>query len=260
MSFTEQTSPIWQVDVLSYTTKFSKIEGENTKLFYGVELEVEPISDTIFNRREIAQACLDDIGEYVNIREDDSVPSGFEIVTVPCSLNFHKEVLWKDFFNKSGSALKASDRTGLHIHFSREALTDKQLAKCIYFVHETTNSGFLSKIAGRRVWAEARWTKQRKKSYAAGYESAIIDSERGARGALSVSGHYSGTTCEMRIFKSNPSKQGVLQALEFVDALIKYCGECPDNEKYLHYKEFVSWFDGTNQKDKYPYFSDNLLL
>lgn len=262
----KQTNPVWNINILEYGTRFSKMPGEKTNLFYGVELEVEPkalfkhITPTTTSITECAKKVVDEIGTLVNVRGDCSVSFGFEIVSVPATLRFHKEVLWKDFFDNSGKELKATDATGLHIHFSRDALTTKQLAKCIYFVHETGNSGFLSAIAGRRVYSEAKWAKQRKKIYKKGQENTLINEETGQRGALGISSHFNGTTCEMRIFKSNPTKAGVLQALEFVDAMITYCGDCPNDEQALTHMAFKEWFSFSGIKDSYPYLYDNMLL
>jgi hypothetical protein len=250
---------LYSEDVTQFSTAFSKMPNEETKLFYGVELEVYP--DETIDRWAAARNCERDIGKYVNTRNDLSIPGGFEIVTVPATLKFHRQVIWDNFFNLAGKDLNNNGPTGLHIHFSREAVTNTQLAKAIYFMHETTNSAFLSKIAGRRVADNSTWCKQTKKKYNATEvsENEIIQSESNVRTALCVSKHYRGTTCEMRIFKSAPSKAGVLQALDFVDCLLKYCLDCPNDEKALSGKTFSVWFSDTLQKETYPWLYDNLV-
>lgn len=244
-------------NVLRIVTGFKHCNEPNNKLFYGVELEVDVGLGP--SRRKVSEACLSDFKNDVILKEESSVPSGFEIVTIPATLNYHRTILWNDFFLNSATKVHSTNRCGLHIHFSREALTEKQLAKTIFFIHETANSGFLSKIAGRRVFAEARWCMQRKKYYGQFSSADIISQESHTRTAISVSGRNGGKSVELRIFASNATKQGVMQALEFTDALIQYCGVCADTEEALGYKAFIKWFNENNKKEEYSYLYNRLI-
>jgi hypothetical protein len=193
--------------------------------------------------------------------KSEGLKYGFEIVTVPATLNFHREKLWGNFFEASAQYVKASERTGLHIHFSRDGVNNKQLAKCLYFMHETVNGKFLTKIAGRTVDSGASWCRQRKKKYNGTTEDIadIINEETGGnRGACSISERNDGKTVEVRIFRSNPTRQGVMQALEFVAAVIEYCGLCGDKESDLTEKAFCNWFELNEKTLSYPYLTINL--
>lgn len=241
---------------------FRTLETEQSNnLFYGVELEINPSRDSGAPFAEIVTKSLETIGESANIRPEGSCPYGYELVTIPATLLYHKTLLWKEYFANAAMHVEAGDGTGLHIHFSREALTPAQLAKVIYFIHETPNSRFLSKIAGRRVWAGAEWCKQSKKIYNGSEQglASIVASESGQRRAIGISSHYNGRSVECRIFKSNPTEQGVFQALEFLDALIQYAGVCDNNEEALQYKAFLDWYKDTGKKTQYPYLYNNLV-
>lgn len=234
----------------------------NNKLFYGVELEVETLLNNWGAVGKAAEEADKDLHGHVNIRPEGTVSHGFEIVTIPATLAFHKQKLWGSFFENGAQLVHASERTGLHVHFSRDALTEKQLAKVIYFIHDTGNGKFLSKVAGRAVSRDANWCRQRQKTFDGTPEKSqeIIREETiSGRGCISISSHYAGKSVECRIFKSNPTRQGVFQALEFLDALIAYCAKCSDAENSLSHTNFIDWFQSNSMKLQYPYFYENLV-
>lgn len=251
---------------------------KDNKLFYGVELEIEcergvfaslakrVRGQQYMTREEIAAIVEKAMNEYAVLKVEHTVNNGFEIVTTPLTLDMHRCIVWDDMFKKSRGMLNTPRNCGMHIHFSRDATTPQQLAKMIYFMHETTNSGFLSKIAGRKVYAGAEWCKQRKKvipntETVTPEEAAqhIIGAEDRQRGAIGVSGRFAGKSVEVRIFAANAKKASIVQGLEFVDALIRYCEGCSLTEKALSYDAFMQWFTTKNMQQQYPTFNDNLL-
>lgn len=246
------------LDLPSYLTM--DYEKDN-KLFYGMELEVNSNDRNTQSQYRAAIEVNKDLGQHANIRGEGSCNFGFEIVTVPATLAYHKQKLWGNFFNNSAKLVDGEGNVGIHIHFSREATTPKQLAKTFYFIHETTNSGFLSKIAGRRVYAGANWCTQRKKFYVdrPETEQRILQEEYGSRSAISVSGHYEGKSVECRIWKSNPTEAGVFQALEFMDAVLNYCSISPNTEGALSDTAFIQWFQDRQMKTHYPYLYENMV-
>lgn len=244
----------------------------DNKLFYGVELEVE-VPYTLVNKAgsritnwqtaEIAEKALNG---FAIMKSECSIHNGFEIVTAPLTLDVHRCLIWDEVFKKCDGMIKGSRNTGMHVHFSRDGLSVKQLAKVIYFIHETANSNFLSKIAGRRVYSAASWCVQRKKNIDI-YGNPALDSsaqrlindEYGTRTAISVSQRFHGKSVEVRIFQSVPAKSAVISALEFLDSLIKYTDGCSNTEKALSYGAYVDWFETKGMKKLYPTYNDNLL-
>lgn len=250
------------VDVTTVKPSFLKMEKENTKLFYGVELEVNTRSYKDFaelNKRELE--IISDIGEYAIFKPDGD----FEIVTVPATLEFHRNVLWKKFFANSSKYVCAGQRNGIHIHFSKDAVTDLQLAKMIVFMNELSNEKFISGIADRSVLTTS-WCKRVTIPKEARVNLAEVHKIDGIRAnskgrIIGLACHNNRgifTTVEVRIFKSNPTEHGVFQALEFVDAIIKYCHNHGSLETEIGYQSFLDWFIGENKDDEYPYFAANL--
>lgn len=235
---------------------FKKAHGEDdNKLYFGCELELLLVKDNSSER----SICLDlvgkEMGAYAIAKEEYCCNYGFEIVTVPATLKFHKETLWGNFFEGPAKLMKPSLGCGLHIHFSNDALTTKQLAKVIYFVHDKTNHTFLASIAHRNH-AESQTNK---KTYIKGKEDEIVASEsHGNRSSLSLSWRNNYQTSEFRIFKSQNTRQGVMQALEFTAALIEYCGQCEDTDTVLCWTEFLNWFNANNKHTVYPFLRNHL--
>lgn len=260
-------------NVLDCLSGFMKMPGEgDIKLFYGLELEVyfncyyDPL--IMCNGDEQARQSSLTISEI----EKDMAGLAIlkpdchsEIVTVPATLRYHREKLWKKFLANSCNRVTGREKeigAGLHIHFSRDALTDLQLAKVIYFIHNITNNTFLTEIAGRGVHAHAfaGGTKSNIKGLKLkdSYQQ-ILNQQTYARDAISISKRNSGKSVEVRIFQSNPTEQGIFQAIEFLDALIKYCASKDVNDEELEYRSFMSWFKNTGQRTNYKYFYTNLV-
>lgn len=237
----------------------------NTKLFFGVELEVEikaleKYGSTWHDHNEYHRImnstvdnCQYDFRRTAVLKSECSIRYGFEIVTVPATLDYHRTKLWNRFFKNTAKLVKSWDtgRCGLHIHFSRDAVDDISLARVIYFYNEPCNSKFLTKIAGRSVQERTTWCSQRKKIITVNEEGEMVKRTIGERGAISLSRRNNGKSVEVRIFRGNAKRAGVMRALEFVAATIDF-GRATTN-KNLTTPDFIAWFDSGDNKVKYPH-------
>lgn len=254
----------------AHSFKTMNYEQDN-KLFYGVELELEVKSPGRYVPLKYStgvQEAIDAVGARLAksaiLKPEGSIDDGFEIVTVPATLDYHREILWGRFFDEEAKLMKASPRTGMHVHFSRNALSVKQLAKAMIFIHDPDHQIFLTKIAGRTVSPTAWWCRIKTKDKSAirteEGQKRIVDSEYTSdRGAMTISTHNQGRSVECRIFQAVTTYAGVMQALEFLDALIKYCGECGETVEDLSYKTFVHWASSFSNKKEYPHLFANLV-
>lgn len=248
-------------DVIKIKKGFRKtLKEPKTRLFYGVELEalVKPNKDFF----DALDHINDDLQSYAILKEDGSLygetGEGLEIVTVPATLQFHKNVLWKKFFTKGHSykLLRGWNTSccGMHIHFSRAALNNETQSRILYFYHAEDNAEFLTKIAGRYVGDGAEYCKiQPKELKDSKPESCYF------RGSIAVSQKNKGKTFEVRIFKSNVSKFGVFRGLEFVAATIAFSKQALNEESKLTHKEFLAWFNTPYQRTKYPHLKRHLV-
>lgn len=227
---------------------------------YGVELEV-------FYRDGLEQSGVrNTVGNAIKghaiMKHDSSLNGrGFEIVTAPATLAYHRKHLWNKFF-----ALKNTDnRTaaqsvwawntklcGLHVHITRAAMTEMQVAKLCVFYHDNVNGAFLSKIAGREVGPNARYCKALKKKlyYNRKTGEGTINDCRSHHDAITISERNNGKTAEVRIFRANATRHGIMRAIEFVDATVAWCGQ--SGASGLTFHNFLQWFDSPTVRTKYP--------
>lgn len=125
-------------------------EKRDKTLYFGVELEIETEG-----RLALAEILVDcDMGHnslYV-MKSDGSLNNGFEIVTAPCTLEYHKEQFhWQELTRlclDHGARAHKTTTCGLHIHFDRSYFTFTELVRLSMFVQ--INKSFIELIARRR--------------------------------------------------------------------------------------------------------------
>lgn len=116
---------------------FNKVDNEED-LFLGVELEV----DAGGMKDDNAKKVIDTLGENnVYCKSDGSLQNGFEIVSHPCTYEYHKNMPYELLFEeltKLGYKSHDIGTCGLHVHFNRdyfgkEKLTqDLNISKLLY--------------------------------------------------------------------------------------------------------------------------------
>lgn len=230
----------YDTDVLEYCN-FNKLPSENTTDYYGIELEVERRSQ-----------CPSDIAESINrmyqgfaiCKSDGSLDNGFEIVTGPSSIGYHKK-MWEEFFNSHlcQNNLKGwnTDTAGLHIHIGRKSLTPLNIGKILVFINDTSNTLFINDIAGR---SSDQWAKKSPKK--------VSDVLRptGEKYEAVNTNHYN--TIELRIFRSNITRHGFYRVLEFTDAMVNFVKQTNCTTTSLHYTAFCRYVAREQQRSQYP--------
>jgi len=156
------------VKIRSYSYKPPpKFTGEGP-LFLGVELEVDTKRGGRSSKEwaRNPQGILDKIGELSDdnnlfyLKGDGSLSNGFEIVTHPCSLDYHRqEFPWEallEAVKETGLQSHNTNTCGLHIHASRLGFGkgDKMQEKVL---------GRLIMLWGRHWWRYAQMSRRRTK-------------------------------------------------------------------------------------------------
>lgn len=240
-----------------------------SKLYFGLELEVIPRDGV--TQKDALYWLSSVLKNYALLKHDGSLANGgFEIVTAPATLDFHRKKLWNDLFDlklpvgKTAAQLVKSWSTtccGLHIHFTRAACADMQLSKMLVFYHEPDNARFLGDIAGRLVGPRSAYCHQKQKklrgkrsSSTGKMVSTTIDDCQEHHEAITISQRNRGKTVEVRIFRGNVTMHGVMRALDFVAATIEWAAVAGSNVKSgnLHYTKFLEWFDESSNRSRFP--------
>lgn len=203
----------YTVNVLNRKEAFLLAHAEQrADLWLGWELEVYPAPG------HTVASCVMDVrgafGDHCICKADSTISAGFEIVSVPATLQWHREHS-VPFLRAMRGKIEGwkHDNAGLHVHVGRKELSALQIGRMSAFIDHPSNTPFVNKIAGRGPNDYAR-RRLKKLSYSRGGEG-------GRYSALNLE-TTRGDTAELRIFRSNVAPLGFLKALEFTHALASW--------------------------------------
>jgi hypothetical protein len=245
-------------------------------IYLGMELEAvcrgpERSGDGM--RKLISDIAKSPMGEYSIIKHDGTTGDyGFELVTIPASLMYHKKFLRENFFDaphKFHKRILATDRCGIHVHISKNALTVWDLRSLLLFINALENSAFINNIAGRpagrycnrladvRIGAKAfpNVTKFVKRACSdtqlkKGFSFKTLQEERHGELHYNAVNVQNAHTVEIRIFKSSNDPNRIFRILEFCESLVKFVrAYSPQQMTVYDYVDFL--LDKSNKKD-YP--------
>lgn len=180
-------------------------------LFFGIELEVEAKKgDPVMQ----ARLAYEQLGfDYVTMKSDGSLSeNGFEIVTRPDTAEVHKRKFAK-FLETASKTMTSwnNGRCGMHIHATRDAMSQLQLGKLLVWLNHEANVPIIKLIAGRSL---DRWAKTE-------YGKKASDAKKFSHDRY-VTLNVSGPTAELRIFRGTLKSESFLKNLEFYEALIEF--------------------------------------
>lgn len=217
----------------------------DSKRFFGVELEVDGAGKDSDNADEILAIANKD-GEHIYVKGDGSLDDGFEIVTHPMSLNYHKDFCWKEIMAKAISLGYRSHQTstcGLHVHVNRSCFGDTQeeqelvISHILFFVEK--HWAELLKFSRRSEYSINRWAGRY------GYEKTgqeILDkAKKGNLGRYAAVNLMNYATVEFRLFRGSLKYTTLIAALELVDKICDVAMNMTEEEiSKLSWSEFVS--------------------
>lgn len=125
--------------------------------FYGLEIECMN-----GNYPRTIAGLVSYCSEEIYTKADGSVPGGFEMVTHPCSLEYHESMDYEKVFGiceKHGfKSHDASQSCGLHIHISRDSFfSNAAIGGFIYLFHKFKPQ--MVKFSRRKEYDLNRWAK-----------------------------------------------------------------------------------------------------
>ena len=229
--------------------------GNDSNLYMGVELEVDEGGE----EEDYAERVLEIANKkesLMYIKHDGSLNEGFELVTHPMTLNYHrKNVNWKEILSTLihyGYRSHNAHTCGLHIHINRNALgctfekQEEVTGRLIYFYE--------------KFWPEilrfSRRTEDQANHWASRYGGVISDCKNVLKTAKkSGLGRYTAVnltnpnTIEFRIFRGTLLLNTLIATFEFTHYLCDLAINTNDEEfQKITWKDFVKSIDS----DKYP--------
>ena len=211
---------------------FKSLENEDTKLYYGFELEVEGTYD--------AKLSCDDMATYIRenysqldlcFEYDSSLTRGFEIISQPMTINYINE--HKEDFKNMLNDLQENDYTshnsghcGLHIHVSRNAFgendkeQEKNINKLLLFTE--TYKKELQSFSRRRDYGYCAFLSNSSSISNERYfkSTKILGEENKNKGRYQVINTQNANTIEIRVFRGTLRYETFIATLTFVDNLM----------------------------------------
>ena len=181
--------------------------GDKKSLMFGVELELEVEDGSVACVADKATSTFPD--RFLIAKEDGSLTNGFELVSHPATLAYHRTSQW----DKMLRATRAVPRNtcGMHVHIDRSGLTHMQVAKMFHFVNCHENDRFVYCVARRDDDYNTKGTA---------FSVSDVKRSRGRYVPLNLNNT---DTVEMRIFAATIDINEFLISLEFCEALVAFC-------------------------------------
>lgn len=199
-------------------------DEEKQKRFFGVEIEIDRGANDVTPSGGEFLATVKNETDYYCIKHDGSLTScGMEIVTQPMTLRYWRQdtiinnVL--TIARKYHFRGETAERTGLHIHVSRNSASLYTWAKVAVFWYDDRHDTFLRDICrrGNNSYCEKKSVKNKTcQDVVTNYDMSHYDAINFCNDA----------TVEFRQFKGAINITTILASIQLVDAVIKFCQTC----------------------------------
>jgi len=242
-----------------------KFRGSGTR-YIGVELECDEGGKDEDNAAEILEIANKHFEENIYIKYDGSLSDGFEIVSHPMTLQYHKEIMpWEKVLKVLVSLDYLSHKTntcGLHCHINRNSLgidseaIDETVARILYFVEHHWDK--LLKFSRRtesqmRRWANRYGIKDKAKDFI--YEAKNKCYSRYV--CVNLNNH---STIEFRIFRGTLKYNTFIATLELVNEICELCTNHSDEEvEIVTWSDFVNLVENNENKELIIYLKERNL-
>lgn len=222
---------------------FHHTEDENTDQFYlGVELEVDDGGEDESKAKSICDILNCD-GENIYCKHDGSLFKGFEIVTHPSTLKYHKKMKYEEaFLYLINNNYRSHDTKtcGLHVHINRSYFGVKKLeidlniSKLLYLFEKYWDK--IEQIARRPSNSYARrFMLEDDESPIDLYAKSKASDKYGAINLQHKD------TVEIRIFRGTLNYNTFISTLEFVCVMARIAKETD-----IYEVQFITWNDISN--------------
>lgn len=203
---------------------------ESGALMFGVELEMEPTCPG--GQRRVAEALGGRTCDRYILKADGSLDCGVELVTIPLTLEGHRDRFgWDRVLEPVQHIAKSGMGTtncGMHVHINKAALSSLQIGKMLVFLNSPAMRDPITAIAQRES-----------NSYCERSDKRITDGSKCSERRHDIA-FVGGLTVEIRMFRGNLRAERVLKNIEFCHALVTYCRDA-SLQVIERWAEFASW-------------------
>lgn len=215
--------------------------------FLGVELEIDGAGESNRNAWELLSVANGEGGKRLYCKHDGSLDDGFELVSHPMSLAYHKEEMpWKQILcqaSEMGYTSHQAGTCGLHVHVSRaafgntEAQQDAAIARVLYFFEKNWEE--LLKFSRRTQRQLDRWAARY--GYKEQPRDILEHAKKGCHaGRYTCVNLQNDDTIEFRIFRGTLKYNTFIATLQMVDRVCDVALFLSDEEiKAMPWSAFV---------------------
>ena len=250
-----------------YSYKPEPIFCGSGNLFLGVEIEIDRGGEFDENAEEL-EALANRFGVRIYCKHDGSLNDGFEIVSHPMTLDFHKsEMNWQEIFEKAVKMGYASHNTstcGLHIHCSKNALgkdheeREAAIGRIVFFVEK--NWWELVKFSRRKPEHIDRWAARYETISSTAKETYKKAKDKHQSRYVAVN-YTNETTVELRLFRGTLRYKTFLAALELVERICVLATKLSDKEfEEMSWSDFVIGIDENRYPELIQYLKEKRLF
>ena len=206
---------------------FRKSDDEQTRLYFGIEIETEVRGGDYSNRRSAAEYAQQQLEMYdlAYLKSDGSLECGFEIVTHPLSHSYFMkdgDRLWNTIDklkSEYGMMAWGTKTCGLHVHISRAGFNSgSHQHRFLQLVYN--NKDFYEVLAGR---ASSHWAKfDDIFDPNTGQKSFKNKFDRHGSDRYSAVNTNNRNTLEIRIFRGSLNPRFIKSAIDLAHASVEY--------------------------------------
>lgn len=210
----------------NHELKFHKTPDEGKPLYLGVELEVDKGGQNSDEATKFFDCfgTVDNDAEFLMFEGDGSIDNGFEIITDPATLAFHRSIreCYQSGFKTlvhDGYRSYNTDTCGLHIHANKDYFTDKDIEVLLSVVDKLWPD--IEKFSRRDKDGLDHWAKKACKQPKEIIEQ--MHTDRSYLDRYSAVNLQNRSTIEFRLFKGTLNPVSFFSSLEFVNNLCVWC-------------------------------------
>ena len=232
--------------------------------YFGVELEIDEAGEDNDSARRIMEIANGNGLENLYCKHDGSLDDGFELVTHPMTLEYHRnEMPWAKVLQEAirlGYTSHQTTTCGLHVHVNRDAFgiseaeQDAVIARILYFFEKNWEE--LLKFSRRtprqlEYWAARYGYKDQPKE--------LLDhAKKGCHGGRYTSVNLTNAdTIEFRIFRGTLKYNTLIATLQLVDRVCDVALYLTDDQ--LRAMSWTTFVAGCTQPELVQYLKERRL-
>ena len=215
--------------------------------YFGVELEIDGAGEDGENACEIMEIANSSGLENLYCKHDGSLDDGFEMVTHPMTLDYHRnEMPWKEILHSAvqmGYTSHQAGTCGLHVHVNRNAFgetereQDAVIARILFFFEKNWEE--LLKFSRRTQSQLNHWAARY--GYKDQPKELLDHAKKGNAGRYTSVNLTNADTIEFRIFRGTLKYNTLIATLQLLDRICDVALFLSDDQiKEMSWTTFVS--------------------